>query len=145
MLVAGEIGLFASFWWVFKPLLWLAGNVWALWPLFVSWTCNLVLEVVTWFLNLDLVLGLENLGLKSWFLGLSKNKEKEPNIPTNYGSACWQLDLLGKANFNGCTDLGVKGLDSMLLHYFSAAGIPTSADECLEAVQSNLTGPMLFF
>ena len=36
-----------------------------------------------------------------------------------------------------------KGLVSMLLHYFSAAGIPTSADECLEAVQSNLTGPVL--
>ena len=112
---------------------------------FGSWSWFLVLELGIWFLDLDLVLGLENLGLKSWFLGLSINKEKEPNIPTNYGSASWQLDLLGKANFNRCTDLGAKGLDSMLLHYFSAAGIPTSADECLEAVQSNLTGPVLFF
>ena len=31
-----------------------------------------------------------------------------------------------------------------LLHYFSVAGIPTSADECVEADQSNLTGPVLF-
>ena len=145
MLVAGEIGLLVSSWWVLNLFLWLAGNGWALWPLFVSWTCNLVLELGIWFLDLDLVLGLENLGLKSWFLGLSKNKEKEPNITTDYGSTCWQLGLLVKANFNGCTDLGVKGLDSMLLHYFSAAGIPTSVDECLEAVQSNLTGQVLFF
>ena len=107
----------------------------------------MVLELGIWSLDLDLdlVLGLEDLGLKSWFLGLSKNKEKKPYIPTNYGSACWQRGLLGKANFNGSIDLGVKGLDSMLLHYFSAAGIPTSAAECLEAVQSNLTGPVLFF
>ena len=43
--------------------------------------------------------------------------------------------------------VALKGLDSMLLYYFSAAGIPTSADECLEvkAVHSNLTGPVLFF
>ena len=124
--------------------MWLAGNGWALWPLFGSWTCNLVLELGIWFLDLDLDLGLENLGLKSWFLGLSKHKEKEPNIPTNYGAACWQLGFLGKANCSGCTDLGTKGLDSMLLHYFSAAGTPTNADECLEAVQSNLKGPVLF-
>ena len=104
----------------------------------------LFLGLVTWFFDLDLVLGLENLGLKSCFLGLSK-KEKEPNIHTNEGSACWQLCSLGEANFNCCTDLGVKGLDSMQLHYFSVAGIPTSADECLEAVQRNLTGPVLFF
>ena len=31
-------------------------------------------------------------------------------------------------------------LDSWLPHYFSAAGVPTDADECLEAVQSDLTG-----
>ena len=53
--------------------------------------------------------------------------------------------LAGQANFNGCTDPGAKELDSKLLHYFSVAGIPTSADECLEADQSNLTGPVLFF
>ena len=109
--------------------LWLAGNHWAswpLWPLFGSWTCNLVLELGIWFLNLDLVLGLENLGLKSWFLGLSKTKEKEPNIRTNYESTYWQQGLLSKANLKGCSDLGTKGLDSMLLHYFSEAGIPMS-------------------
>ena len=32
----------------------------------------------------------------------------------------------------------------MLPQYFSAAGVPTNADECLEADQSNLTGPVLF-
>ena len=53
---------------------------------------------------------------------------------------CRQLGLLGKANFNGYTDLGAKGLDSLLPHHFSAAGVPTNADESLEAVQSNLTG-----
>ena len=53
--------------------------------------------------------------------------------------------LAWKTNFNGCTGPGSKGLDSRLQHYFSVAGIPTSADECLEAVQSNLTGPVLFF
>ena len=52
-----------------------------------------------------------------------------------------QLGLLGKANFNGCTGPGAKAVDSRLPHYFSAA----AADECLEAVQSNLTGPVLFF
>ena len=31
-------------------------------------------------------------------------------------------------------------LDSWLPHHFSAAGVPTDADECLEAVQSDLTG-----
>ena len=31
-------------------------------------------------------------------------------------------------------------LDSWLPHHFSAAGVPTNADECLEAVQSDLTG-----
>ena len=48
--------------------------------------------------------------------------------------------MLGKANFNGCTGPGAKELDSRLPHYFSAAGVPTNADECLETVQSNLTG-----
>ena len=105
----------------------------------------LFLGLVTWFLDLDLILGLETLGLKFLFLGLCKNKEKEPNIPTNYAVASWQLGLLGKANFNGCSDLGAKGLDSMLLCYFSVKGIPSSADECLQAVQSNLTGPVLLF
>ena len=47
---------------------------------------------------------------------------------------------MGKANFSGCTDLGAKELDSWLPHHFSAAGVPLNADECLEAVQSNLTG-----
>ena len=51
-----------------------------------------------------------------------------------------QLGLLGKANFSGCTDLGAKELDSWLPHHFSAARVPTDADECLEAVQSDLTG-----
>ena len=50
-----------------------------------------------------------------------------------------QLSLLCKANFNGCTDPGAKELESKLPHQFSAAGVPTNADECLEAVQSNLT------
>ena len=31
-------------------------------------------------------------------------------------------------------------MDSWLPHHFSAAGVPTNADECLEAVQSYLTG-----
>ena len=31
-------------------------------------------------------------------------------------------------------------MDSWLPHYFSAAGVPTNADECLEADQSNLAG-----
>ena len=53
---------------------------------------------------------------------------------------CRQLGLLGKANFNGCTDPAAKELDSWLPHHFSTAGVPTNADECLEAVQSNLTG-----
>ena len=53
--------------------------------------------------------------------------------------------IAGQANFHGCTDLGAKGLGIRLLHYFSVADISTSADECLEAVQSNLTGPVLFF
>ena len=48
--------------------------------------------------------------------------------------------MLSKANFNGCTGPGAKELNSKLPHYFSAAGVPTNADECLEAVQSNLTG-----
>ena len=56
-----------------------------------------------------------------------------------------KLGLLGKTNFNGCTGPGAKVLDSWLPHYFSAARVPTNADECLEAVQSNLTGPVLFF
>ena len=56
-----------------------------------------------------------------------------------------QLGLLGKANFNGSTGPGAKVVDSRLPHYFSAAGVPTNADECLEAVQSNLTQPVLFF
>ena len=47
---------------------------------------------------------------------------------------------MGKANFSGFTDLGAKVLDSWLPHQFSAAGVPTNADECLEAVQSDLTG-----
>ena len=53
--------------------------------------------------------------------------------------------MLGKANFSGCTDLGAKVLDSWLPHHFSAAGVPTDADECLEAVQSDLTGHSAFF
>ena len=56
-----------------------------------------------------------------------------------------QACTVQQANFNGCTDPGAKELDSMLPHHFSAAGVPTNADECLEAVQSNLTGPVLFF
>ena len=47
--------------------------------------------------------------------------------------------MLGKSNFNGCTDPGANELDSLLPHHFSAAGVPTNADECLEAVQSDLT------
>ena len=31
-------------------------------------------------------------------------------------------------------------LDSWLAHHFPAAGVPTNADECLEAVQSDMTG-----
>ena len=31
-------------------------------------------------------------------------------------------------------------MDSWLPHHYSAAGVPTNADECLEAVQSDLTG-----
>ena len=31
-------------------------------------------------------------------------------------------------------------LDSWLPHHFLAAGVPTNADECLEGVQSDLTG-----
>ena len=56
-----------------------------------------------------------------------------------------QLGLLGKGTFNGCTDLGSKKLDSGLLHQFSAAGIPTNADECLEGGQSNLSGKSALF
>ena len=56
-----------------------------------------------------------------------------------------QLGLLGKANFNGCTDLGAKVLDSWLPHHFSAAGVPSNVDECLEAVQSDLTGHSAHF
>ena len=51
-----------------------------------------------------------------------------------------QLGLLDKANFSGCTDLLAKELDSWLPHNFSAAGVPTNADECLEADQSDLAG-----
>ena len=36
-------------------------------------------------------------------------------------------------------------LDSGLLHCFSAAGIPTNADECLEAGQSDLAGHSALF
>ena len=50
----------------------------------------------------------------------------------------------GKMKFNGCTDPGAEELDSWLPHHFSAAGDSTNADECLRAVQSNLTGPVLF-
>ena len=49
------------------------------------------------------------------------------------------------ARMDGCTGPGAKVLDSKLPHYFSAAGVPTNADECLEADQSNLTGPVLCF
>ena len=52
---------------------------------------------------------------------------------------------MGKANFNGCTGPGAKEMGNKLLRYFSIAGVPTSADECLEVDQSNLTGPVLFF
>ena len=52
---------------------------------------------------------------------------------------------MGKANFKGCTDLGVRELGCQLPHYFSVAGVPTNADECLEAVQSNLTGHSTHF
>ena len=55
------------------------------------------------------------------------------------------MGLLGKANFNGCTVPGAKELDSWLPHHFSAMGDHTNADECLEAVLSNLTGPVLSF
>ena len=53
--------------------------------------------------------------------------------------------MLGKANFIGCTGPGAKEFDSKLPHYFSAAGVPTNADECLEAVQTNLTGHSAHF
>ena len=33
-------------------------------------------------------------------------------------------------------------MDSWIPHHFSAAGVHTNADECLDAVQSNLTGPV---
>ena len=64
---------------------------------------------------------------------------------TNYGSAigdwaCWAKLVSMVAQVRG-----KKGLDSKLLHYFSVAGIPASTDECLEADQSNLTGPVLLF
>ena len=36
-------------------------------------------------------------------------------------------------------------LDSWLPHHFSAAGVPTNADECLEAVQRDLTGHSAHF
>ena len=48
--------------------------------------------------------------------------------------------MLGKANFKGCKDPGAKELGCQLSHYFSVAGVPTNADQCLEAVQSTLTG-----
>ena len=69
-LVAGEIGLLASFWWVFNPFLWLAGNGWVLWPLFGSWTCNLVLELEIWTWVLDLKTWVGSLG----FLDCLKTK-----------------------------------------------------------------------
>ena len=47
--------------------------------------------------------------------------------------------MLGKANFNGCTDPGAKEFDRWLPHYFSAADVPTNADECLEADQTDRT------
>ena len=52
---------------------------------------------------------------------------------------------MGKANFNGCTGPGAKELNIMLPHYYSAAGVPTNADECLDSVQSNLTGHSAHF
>ena len=39
--------------------------------------------------------------------------------------------MLSKANFNGCTDLGAKEMDSLVPHYFSVADDSTNADECL--------------
>ena len=72
-------------------------------------------------------------------LALSKNKEMEPNKHTINRSAVGNSAGWAKANFNSCTDLGAKELDSKLPHCFSAAGVPTNADDCLEAVQSNLT------
>ena len=47
--------------------------------------------------------------------------------------------LAGEANFNGCTGPGAKESDSKLLHYYSEAGIPMSADECLEADQCSFS------
>ena len=68
--------------------------------------------------------------------------------PSTWTYFCYcyrQLGLLGKANFSGCTDLWAKELESWLPHHFSAAGVPTNADECLEAVQSDLTGHSAHF
>ena len=101
-MVLGFYPLFGGF---FNLFLKLAGNRWDLWPL-------LALELQTWFLDLklhswawkltleleNLILELENLGLKTWFLGLSKSKEKEPNIPTIYGSAVGNWACWGKLN-----------------------------------------------
>ena len=58
-----------------------------------------------------------------------------PTTATNYGSvignwACWAKLISTRA----------KEKDGKLLHYFSVADIPTSEDECVDAVQSNLTG-----
>ena len=52
---------------------------------------------------------------------------------------------MDKANLSGDTDLGAKQLDSWLPHHFSAAHVPTNADECLEAIQSDLTGHSAHF
>ena len=40
---------------------------------------------------------------------------------------------------------GGKVLDSWLPHHFLAAGVPTNADEFVEAVQSDLTGHSAYF
>ena len=58
---------------------------------------------------------------------------------------CRELGFLCKVDSNGCTGPGAKVMDSKLPHSFLAAGVPTNADECLEADQSRLTGPVLFF
>ena len=58
---------------------------------------------------------------------------------TTYESVIGNWDCWAKTISIVTEIQGGKELDSKLLHYFSVAGIPTSADECLEADRSNLT------
>ena len=53
--------------------------------------------------------------------------------------------LAGQGKFQWLHRFRAKKLNRKLLHYLSAAVIPTNADECLEAVESNLTGHSAIF